>query len=239
MVFIGNDNGYLRVADNLVTDFKYGFKGSGACNFKMLETMFPQVIGHRPLGRIHRIGFRLYAAGHAACMGTPVIHQLGHMHYFFRFIRQAQYHVMVLAAIEFGAEQFVPVQKMPVKNAEMANIIIGPQIVNGIIRFKMHGEHFIYIVIFKGSFIAVNIIRLLLIDHLGILVEHGWMDDVIVVKQAYIFPGGHGQAPVRISGYPFVFFQLLIDNPFFSSGASFILFLIFQTDLPHIIMGIV
>ena len=121
----------------------------------------------------------------------------------------------------------------------MANIIIGPQIVNGIIRFKMHGEHFIYIVIFKGSFITVNIIRLLLIDHLGILVEHGWMDDVIVVKQAYIFPGGHGQAPVRISGYPFVFFQLLIDNPFFSSGASFILFLIFQTDLPHIIMGIV
>ena len=50
----------------------------------------------------------------------------------------------------------------------MTDIIIGPQIVNSVIRFEMQCDHIVNIAIFKGGFITVDIVRILLTDHLHI-----------------------------------------------------------------------
>lgn len=82
------------------------------------------------------------------------------MHHALRPIRQTQYHIMILASVELGAEQLGTVQQFPGKHTEMTDIVIGPQIINGIIRLKMHGNHLIDIAIFEGGFITVDIIRI-------------------------------------------------------------------------------
>ena len=52
----------------------------------------------------------------------------------------------------------------------MADVIIGTQIINRIVRLKMHGQHLIDIPALKRSFIAVYVIRILLIDDLHIFI---------------------------------------------------------------------
>ena len=115
MILIGNDNGDFRIADDLITDFKNGLKRPCTRNLKMFIAMLAQMLRHRPLGRIHGISLGLYAAGHTPCMGTPVIHQLWNMDYLFCLIGQTQNHVVVLAAVIFCPEQFIPIQKLPVE----------------------------------------------------------------------------------------------------------------------------
>jgi hypothetical protein len=68
----------------------------------------------------------------------------------------------------------------------------------------MHGQHFIDITIFKGGFIAVNIIGILLVDRLRIFVQRTWMQDIIMIKQPDIFSRSQLQALIGISGNPFI-----------------------------------
>ena len=77
---------------------------------------------------------------------------------------------MVLAAVEPGAEQLHSIKQPLCKHAEMADIIVGAEIVNGIIRLKMHGQHFIDIAAFIGGFVTIYVIRPLLIDSPHILI---------------------------------------------------------------------
>ena len=71
---------------------------------------------------------------------------------------QPQYHIMILASVELGAEQLGTVQQLPGKHAEMTDIVIGPQIINGIIRLKMHGNHLIDITVFEGCLLYTSYI---------------------------------------------------------------------------------
>ena len=57
----------------------------------------------------------------------------------------------------------------------MADIIIRPQIVRCIVRLKMHGQHFINIIVLESGLITIKIIRTLLIDLLHIRIQYGRM----------------------------------------------------------------
>ena len=104
------------------------------------------------------------------------------MYDFLRVIGEPQYHVMVLASVKLGTKQFVTIQQLSGKNAEMADIIVGSQVVRCIIRLEMHGQHMIDIASLKSRFITVDVIRPLLIDCLCILKKHGGMQNIIMVK---------------------------------------------------------
>lgn len=73
----------------------------------------------------------------------------------------------------------------------MADIIIGPQVVDSVVRFKMHGNHLVDVAVFKGGFITVNVIRIFLIDCLYIFKKHTGMQHIVMIKQADIFSRGH------------------------------------------------
>ena len=233
MILIGDDHGYLRRTDNLVTDAENGLEGPGTLNLEMAVSVLGQVFRHSPFGRFDGIGLGLDIGCHGAGMASPVIHQPGHMDDFTGIVREPQNHVVVLAAVVFFSEQFVSVQQLPGKNAEMADIIVGAQIIRGIARLKMHGQHTVDIAAFKGSFVAVQVIRILLVDCLYIFVEYAGMEKVVLIQQPDIFSRCHLQAGVGVPRYAFVFIQMLIDNPAFRPGG------ILPADIPDIAVGFV
>ena len=101
-----------------------------------------------------------------------------------RVVREPQDHVVVLAAVEFGPKQLLPVQELPGEDAEMADVVVGPQIVRGVVRLKVHGQHAVDVVPLEGGLIAIQIIRILFIDSPHILVERAGVEQVVLVQQA-------------------------------------------------------
>ena len=120
------------------------------------------------------------------------------MHDILRPVRQAQDHIMILAAVKTGTEQFCPVKQFSVKHAEMTDIIIRPQIINGKIRLKMHSQHFVQVAALKSGLITVEIIRIFLIDGLHIFKQNRRMQQIVMVKKADILPCGQLQAFIGI-----------------------------------------
>ena len=92
------------------------------------------------------------------------------MHHTLRPVCQPQNHIVVLAAVKLWAEQLRTIQEFSRKHAEMTDIIIGTQIINRIVRLKMHREHFIDVPALKRGFIAVYVICILLINDLHIFI---------------------------------------------------------------------
>ena len=117
----------------------------------------------------------------------------------------------------------------------MADIVVGTQVVNSIVRLKMHGQHFVDITVFKGCFITVNIVRALFVNGFHIFVQCGGMQDVIVVKQTDVFSGGHGIAGVGIAGNSFIFRQFFIADAFFVP----FLFHVGSTDFSHFLVRLI
>ena len=64
---------------------------------------------------------------------------------------------MILAAVKPASKQLCSFQQFSGKDAEMADIIIGTQIINGEIRLKMQCDHIVDAVALESRFIAVNI----------------------------------------------------------------------------------
>ena len=92
------------------------------------------------------------------------------MNHLFCPVGKTQYHVMVLAAVKPGAEQLHAVKERPGKDAEMTDIIVGAEVVNGIVRLEMHGKHLIDIAAFIGGLVTVYVIGPLFIDSPRILI---------------------------------------------------------------------
>ena len=170
----------------------------------MGKAMPSQMVCHSSLRRSHYIRLCVDPGGHTALMASPVIQKLWNMHDMLCPVCHTKDHIVILTSVKPGTEQLLPFQKPLSKHAEMTDIIIGPQIVHRIIRLEMHGQHFIDITIFKGGFIAVNIIGILLVDRLHIFVQRTWMQDIIMVKQPDIFSRSQLQALIGISGNPFI-----------------------------------
>ena len=141
----------------------------------MAEAVVSQMLCHRPPCRLYGIGLGLNIAGHTACMASPVIQKPGHMNHIPGPVRQPKNHIVILTAVKPCPKQLFLLQKTSGKATEMADIIIGSQIIRCIIRLKMKSQHFIDVPILKGGFVTVNIICLLLINHLHILIQYAGM----------------------------------------------------------------
>ena len=100
-----------------------------------------------------------------------------------RIVRQAQNHVMILAAVKFCPKQLRAVQQLSGKYAEMTNIVVGAQVVDGIIRLEVHRDHLVDVRALKRRLIAVNKVRILFVDRLYIFVKCAGMQNIVVVKQ--------------------------------------------------------
>ena len=233
MILVGYNDGNLRCAHDLVANPENSLEGPCALDLEMLISMPPQMLRHRPLGRRYGVGLGPDAGGHAARMAPPIIHQSGHMDNFFRPVREPKNHVVILTAVEFGPEQLVSLQKPSGKHAEMADIVVGPEIVRRIIGLEVHGKHMIDIVHLKGGLITVEVVRPLLVDGLHILIQHAGMQHIVLIQKAHILPRSHLQAGIGVAGNTSVFLQLLIDNP------ALRLRLILPADLLYIGVGFV
>ena len=186
MILIRDHNRDQRTLQKRVTDPEYGRKSSCAFYLRVHAIDVHNVIVDGPLGRVHRIGFRIDVLSYRRLMRSPVIESLRHMIHVFRLRSQAKDHIVVLASVILAAEYAGLVQQMSGKSRKMTDIIIAAQIVNRVIRLKMKHNHMIDAVALKGDLIAVNIICSRLVDHLRILIEYGGMQNIIMVKKSDI-----------------------------------------------------
>ena len=106
---------------------------------------------------------------------------------------------MILAAVKFRPEQFRSLQQGSVKYAEMADIVVGTQIINGKVRFEVKGDHIIHVIALKCGFITINIISTLLTDYFHIFIQRTGMQDIIMIKQTDILARCHRITLVRIA----------------------------------------
>ena len=139
---------------------------------------------------------------------------------------------MILASIVLGTEQPGLLQKILIKHGEVADIVVGPQVVRGIIRFKMQDNQIVKIRGGKGCLICIDIIRILLTDCLHTLKEQARVHHIIMVKKSNEITRCHGKAYIGISGNSQILLNLFIDD-------SLVLFLIIQTNLTHILVFII
>ena len=212
MILVGDHDGDLRISQNLIADPENCGTGSGTGDLKMFESMLFQMIRHGTLCRLDGIGLCVNTGGGTARMASPVIHQSGHMYDLLCSVRQTQDHIVVLRTVKSRTEQFLAFQKFSGKDAEMTDIIVGPQIIRCIIRLKMHGQHFINIVLLEGGLITVQIIRTLFIDFLHIGIQYGRMQNVILIEQSDIVSGGQLVTLIGVVGNTSVMVQVLIYN---------------------------
>ena len=96
----------------------------------------------------------------------------------------------------------------------------------------MHGDHLIHIAVFEGGLVAVDIIRILFIDHLHVFIQHAGMKQVVVVKRRYVLACCHFQTPVGVLRDSAVFLKFFVYNPP-------VLLRIFPADLSHIGMSVI
>ena len=187
------------------------------------------MICHRASCGVYGIALGADVRGHASRMGTPVIQKSRHMNDMFRPVGQTQDHIVILAAVKLCTEQFGAFQQTSLKYAEMADIIVGPQIIRRVIRLKVHGQHMVNIISFKGRFITVNIIGLPFVNHLHIFIQRFRVQNIVVVKKPYIFPRSQAQTLIGVPRNAFVPVKLPVKNP----G---ILFCILPAYFPYIRM---
>ena len=126
------------------------------------------MIGDRALCRIDRISLGIDRGCHTSLVRSPVIQDPRHMHDMLCLCCQAQYHVVILTAVKLAAEQLAALQKLSAEHAEMADVIVGKQVIRCKIRLEMQRDHMIDAVSLKGCFITVNVIRILFADRLHI-----------------------------------------------------------------------
>ena len=212
MILVGNNDRNLRFPDNLITDFKNRLKGAGAGNRKVFEAVSAQMIRNRASCRFDHVRLCLDIARNASCMGAPIIQKLRHMDDMLRIVRQAQNHVMILTAVKFCPKQLRAVQQFSGKYAEMTDIVVGAQVVDGIIRLEVHRDHLVDVRALKRRLITVNKVRILFVDRLYIFVKGAGMQNIVVVKQPDKLAGCKLIAFVRVARNALVFGKLLIND---------------------------
>ena len=119
---------------------------------------------------------------------------------------------MVLATVELASEEFLALKQFPVKAAEMADVIICPQVINSIVRLEVHRDHLVYAALVEGGLIAVDIVCMLLVNHLHIFEQHRRMQYIIMIKKCDVLSLCKLKASVRIARYSFISLKLLIGD---------------------------
>jgi hypothetical protein len=119
---------------------------------------------------------------------------------------------MILAAVKFCPKQLRAIQQLSGKYAEMTNIVVGAQVVDGIIRLEVHRDHLVDVRALKRRLITVNKVRILFVDRLYILVKCAGMQNIVVVKQPDKLAGCKLIAFVRVARNALVFGKLLIND---------------------------
>ena len=171
MILIRNDDRDHGLRFQLILDPEDRRERPGALH-RSFQTAAFQVRQHCPLGRVNGVRLGIDIRCHRLGMGSPVIQDLRHMDNLFRPGSQSQDHIVILAAVKLRPEQPRLFQQFLRKYRKMTDIIVGPQIINRKIRFEMNGQHIINAVPLKSHLVTVNIIRILLTDHLHILIKH-------------------------------------------------------------------
>ena len=145
-------------------------------------------------------------------MASPIVQKLRHVNHIPGPVRQTQYHIVILTAVKPGTEQLCSIQQLSGKNAEMTDVIICPQIVDGIIRLEVQGNHPVDVPAFEGGLITIDIVRILFIDHLYIFIKGTGMENIVMIKEADIFSCGQGKALIRVAGNALVFYKLFVAD---------------------------
>ncbi len=125
-------------------------------------------------------------------------------------VSETKDHIVVLASVKLGPEELCAVKKSSLENAEMADVIVGSEIVYCVIGLEMHGDHLVDVIALKGSLVAVDVICLFFINGLHIPVKGLRMKNVIMVKKTYIFTLCQFKAVVGIAGNTLVLFKLQV-----------------------------
>ena len=94
----------------------------------------------------------------------------------------------------------------------MTDIVVGAQVVDGIIRLEVHRDHLVDVRALKRRLITVNKVRILFVDRLYIFVKGAGMQNIVVVKQPDKLAGCKLIAFVRVARNALVFGKLLIND---------------------------
>ena len=139
----------------------------------------------------------------------------------FRLLGQPQDQVMVLAAVKFRAETAAGfLQELLPESGEVADIVVGPQVVRGVVRLEM-GIECVLRGFAEGVFVGIDQVRGPGGDDLHHLKEGGRVEQVVVVEQGVPVPGGHADTPVGIAGNAFVGLEFLVLDAGIFGGFAF------------------
>ena len=198
VIAVRDNNGHQRVALYLIGDLEDRLKGTRTGDAEIFEPMAAQMIRHRAARRLNGIALRADIARGRSGVLPPVVQQLRNMDDMLCLVREAQDHVVILTAVVLGAVKLLALQQMAVKRRQVADIVIGPQRVDGIVRLEMHRHEMVEIVLPERRLITVQIVRVLFVDGLHIPVEHRRVQIVVMIKRREKVSGCEGHARVRV-----------------------------------------
>ena len=233
MILVRDHHGNHRLSQDFIGNLENCFERTGACDLEIPVSVPAQMIRHSALCRIDRIGLCPDVVRRGAGMASPVIKELRNMHNILCLIRQPQNHVVILRAVKFRAVQFLSLQELPIEAGKVTDVVVRTQIVDGIIGLEMNGHKVIQIIFPEGRLVAVQVIRILLIDRLDVPVQNRRMKVVVMIKRCDVLALCQCKAGVRVLRNSSVFLKLPVTD---SPGKLFAPTAVFLYDFPYIRM---
>ena len=181
------------------------------------------VVGIQGLDRsFQTVGLGRNVACHAGGAGAPVVQQVRDMHDLVRLFGQTQIEVVVLTAVERSALIAAHSgQQLCAEHAQMADIVVGAQIVQHIIRLEVVDSQVVDVAL-KGHFIGVHKVCTLFGNGLCHVPQSTRVQDVVMVQQGDKLTRCQCKALIGVARNALVLFQLpVMDAGVFRSTGCY------------------
>ena len=141
------------------------------------------------------------------------------VHDLFRLLGQAQVEVVVLTAVELCPLVAAHLcQQRRAEHAQMADIVVGAQVIQHIIRLEVVDRQMVDIP-FKGHFVRVHKVRALLGNGFRHIPQCAGVQNIVMVQQGDILAAGKGKALIGVARNALVAVQFLVADAAVSAGA--------------------
>ena len=141
------------------------------------------------------------------------------VHDFLCLLGQAQVEVVILTAVELCPLVAAHLcQQRRAEHAQMADIVVGAQVIQHIIRLEVVDRQMVDIPL-KGHLVRVHKVRTLLGNGFRHIPQCAGVQNIVMVQQGDILAGGKGKALIGVARNALVAVQFLVADAAVSAGA--------------------